>query len=97
MSVPELEKPQMQFDAKISLGNVLTLLTLVGGFIASYYAMKASIANHEWRLLALEDRVRVQWNTSANISNDINSIKQDVAIIRDRMERVKEKVDERIK
>lgn len=90
----ELETPRMQVENKISLGNVLTILVLVGGLFASYYTMQGRIGEHEIRIKALEEALRTQNGQIALINDNINSMKQDLAIIRDRMERVRDKVDQ---
>lgn len=71
------EKLGLQFDKTINLGHVLTIITLIAAFTGAYTAYQVTITNHEDRITRLE-----------NQTNNIWSIKQDVAVIKDRIERL---------
>lgn len=44
----------MTFDGTISVGNLLTALAILGGYIAVAYKTSVNVAQHDFRINALE-------------------------------------------
>jgi hypothetical protein len=86
-----------RFDSTINLGHVLTIVTLLGTLAIAYSTYKVTISSLDSRLAYLEtyrvtnleanDKTRA--SQLVDMSNALYSIKSDVAIIRDRIEREK--------
>lgn len=81
------EKQSLHFDRTISVGHIITVLTLISAFVGAYAAYKVTITDHESRLIRLETMVLQQINSNEAQNNSLWSIKQDVAVIKDRIER----------
>lgn len=91
LDVPQ-DRRKMQFQKSISLGNILTILSIVGGLITVYSQFKADIAvmqatmvqqrevdrQHELALQQLRTEIR----------DDIKEIKGDQRRISDTIERL---------
>ncbi len=77
----------VKFDKTITLGNVILMVGMAGSVVAFFTSTKISLAEHEIRLTRLEritdGLIQSDYTTSVNIG----AIKQDVAVIRDRVER----------
>lgn len=85
MSEPEHKKfAGLQFDRTISLGHILTTVTIIGGLIVAYASYRESHRDHESRLLILER----QYNNIVDQMKTMWEIKENVAVIKDRIERV---------
>jgi len=86
-----------RFDATINLGHVLTIAALLGTLAIAYATYKVTISALESRLAYLETyrinnmeaQIKLQQGYNTEMSNAIYIIKQDVAVIRDRLERDK--------
>jgi Tfp pilus assembly protein PilN len=90
MPVDTVEKTDghsISFDKRISLGNVLTLLSLLGILAGSYVTYRVTISEHETRIQALELSMQRQSSANSELSTMMYNIRQDVAVIRDRLER----------
>lgn len=79
----------MQFDNKISIGNLLTVLALIIGMIAGYSDLQAAQQSQEEKLtvFALEDkereaRLRVVEIAQAGVSSDLRSIQSGILEIK---------------
>lgn len=77
----------LHFDRTVSLGHVLTIVALMSSLVGAYVAYKVTISNHEDRISRLETLMLQQLNTNQDQVNSLWSIKQDVAVIKDRIER----------
>ena len=73
----------LQFDKTISLGHLLTTITIIGGIVVAYASYRESHRDHEGRLLALER----QYTSIADQMKTMWEIKENVAVIKDRIER----------
>jgi 5-bromo-4-chloroindolyl phosphate hydrolysis protein len=88
MSMQEPESQGMRFDLTINLGHIIILGTLFTSIVSTWVTYKVSITNNELRLARLEEFVKAQGASNQEIATDISSIKQDIAIIRYRVDRV---------
>ena len=74
----------LQFDATISLGHVLTIATMVCALVVAYATYRESFRDHENRITMLER----QYVVFTDQMKTIGSIREDVAVIKDRTERI---------
>lgn len=86
--MPEMEPgPEkavgLRFDKTVSLGHVLTAASMLTGIAVAYTTYMVTITDHERRIELLEKQLSV----TIQQMNTMWSIKQDVAVIKDRLER----------
>jgi hypothetical protein len=81
------EDPRVRFDWTINFGQLLTLLAMVASVVTAYYMLKGEIANHEYRLTAMERFTLEQIKLNGENTNSLGEIKTGVAVIKDRLER----------
>lgn len=89
MSVSELERPGMQrprFDWTVNLGHVLTIAALLGTLGTMYTTYQVTVSDHDSRLRTLEKQILFLDTRANDSTNVLYSIKQDLAIIKYRME-----------
>ncbi len=83
------DRRKMQFQKTISLGNVLTIVSIVGGLLTVYSQFKADIAVMQVNLLQQRevDRQHEQMiqQLRTEIRDDIKDIKNDQQRIREAM------------
>lgn len=77
----------LTFNRSVSLGNLLVILTMIGGAISLYIAHKEVIVSHELRIKYLELHTQNQLNTISTMTTTVFSIQRDIAVIKDRLER----------
>lgn len=77
----------VSFDRTISLGHVLTIMSIVFATIGGYVTYRLTIAEHEARLQNLEQQMAHQVLSDSDLRVMMYNIRQDVAVIRDRVER----------
>lgn len=77
----------VSFDKRISLGNVLTVGAFLLAIVGNYVTYRVTISEHENRIAALELQLARQSTTNNELSTMMYNIRQDVAVIRDRLER----------
>lgn len=75
------------FDRTVSLGHILTIMSIIGATIGGYVTYRLTIAEHDVRLRTLEAQMLHQINSNSELNVMMYNIRQDVAIIRDRIER----------
>ena len=80
-------KHPLRFDRTLNLGHVLTIFTLLGTMGIAYATYSVTVAGHDLRLRFLEAQVSTLTNLNVELKAALASIKQDVAVIRDRLER----------
>jgi hypothetical protein len=78
----------MRFDLTINLGHVVVLGTLIASVITTWSSYYTSITNSEIRITRLEKAIETHVANSQDLSENISSLKQDIAILRYRIERV---------
>lgn len=83
----DTEVPKVRFDSTINLGQVITAISMVLSVIAAYYALKSDIQDHETRITRTEKDLARQFDALDKTVDSLSSIKQDIAVIRDRFER----------
>lgn len=81
--------PEIKFDGTVNLGHILTIGTLVSMMAVAYATYKVSMNDHDSRLTFLENQMKSQDAYNVSTSSTLYSIKQDVAIIKDRLEKPK--------
>lgn len=79
----------IKFDGTVNLGHLLTIATLISMMVAAYATYKVTINSHDTRLGMLEAQMKSQEGYNLSTSTALYSIKQDVAIIKDRLEKPK--------
>jgi hypothetical protein len=77
----------ISFDRTVSLGHVLTIMSILAATIGGYVTYRLTIAEHEARLVSLETQMRTQGAAYTELQVMMWNIRQDVAVIRDRLER----------
>jgi hypothetical protein len=77
----------VHFDRTINLGHIMTILTLMVGMAGAYTTYKVSMTEHETRINRLEEITKSQISVGADITSNIYAMKQDLAIIKFRIER----------
>lgn len=80
-----------QFDKTVSLGHLLTTITIIGGLVIAYASYRESHRDHESRIMVLER----QYNSIADQMKTMWEIKENVAVIKDRIERTNSTVSGR--
>lgn len=87
----------MTFDWSINVGQLITIIGMVFALISAYYIIKSDIRSLDIRVLdnfnALDRRLVVmervaqeQITMNAKIIAEVGAVRQDVAVIRDRLE-----------
>ncbi len=87
MSMPPVEEHHMRFDRTVNLGQILTLVAMIFAGIAAWFNMKADMRLQEERIERLEKGYANQWEQIRATTDALSSIRTDIAVIRDRMER----------
>ena len=77
----------MRFDKTINLGHVMTIITLMAGMATAYTTYRVSMAEHETRIDRLEKISTSQISVGAEMTTNLFAMKQDLAIIKYRIER----------
>ena len=77
----------LRFDKTISLGHVLSIMTMMAGIGAAYAAYQVTIGNIEMRIQFLEAQSKSQMSTNIDLVSSMYNIQRDVAVIKDRLER----------
>lgn len=76
----------MTFDWTINVGHLITLVGTGFAMISAYYILKSDVRALDARLIVTEVAVRDQIIMNAKIIAEIGAVRQDVAVIRDRLE-----------
>ena len=88
----QIDRRKMQFQKTISLGNVLTIVSIVGGLITVYSQFKADIAVMQANLVQQREVDRQHEaalsQLRTEIRDDIKEIKGDQRRISDTIERL---------
>jgi NAD/NADP transhydrogenase beta subunit len=89
------EKPnsaaKLRFDTSINLGHILTMLTIGGAIALAYTAYRVEVTELSTRVTILENVSKTQEATTIAV----HSIRSDIAIMRDRLERFESERQER--
>jgi hypothetical protein len=75
----------MQFDYTINIGQIVTLVSFFGGLVAAWYAVKSDLRSIDARVVNVERDTRGQIEQNARIIGEVGAVRQDVAVIRDRV------------
>lgn len=76
----------MTFDWTINVGHLITLAGTGFAMISAYYVLKSDVRALDARLSVTEIAVRDQITMNAKIAAEVGAVRQDVAVIRDRLE-----------
>ena len=76
----------MQFDWTINVSQIITIVGMIFALISAYYILKSDVRALDARLVMTEYAVRDQVSMNAKIIAEIAAVRQDVAVIRDRVE-----------
>jgi hypothetical protein len=76
----------MTFDWTINVSQLLTVVAMVFVLLGAFYTMKSDVRALDARLILAEYGVRDQVHMNAKIIAEIAAVRQDVAVIRDRLE-----------
>ena len=85
ISIPP-KKQSVSFDLSINLGHVITIATLLGTMGVAYSTYSVTVHSHDMRLRYVENQVQSVVSTNTELTKSMYSLRQDVAIIRDRVE-----------
>jgi hypothetical protein len=87
MPLSELEGSHLpKFDWTINLGHVLTIAAVLGTMATAYTTYQVTISDHDARIRSLEKTSQSQDARMSEQSQVLYSIKQDLAIIKYRLE-----------
>lgn len=81
------ETPRVRFDWTISFGHILTVASVGLALATAYTAYQVTINDHDSRIRALEKTSLTLDARTNEIASVMYSIRQDLAIIKYRMER----------
>lgn len=76
----------MIFDWTINVSQLIALFGMVLAILAAFYTMKSDIRALDARIVIAEHGVRDQVHMNAKVIAEIAAVRQDVAVIRDRLE-----------
>jgi hypothetical protein len=87
----------MTFDWSINIGQIIAIIGMLFALISAYYIIKSDIraldtkvtdSYHalDLRIIVSEAAVRDQIGMNAKIIAEVSAVRQDVAVIRDRLE-----------
>lgn len=76
----------MVFDWTINVSVIIAIVGMVFALISAYYIIKSDIKGLDARLGVTEVTLREQIIMNAKIIAEIGAVRQDVAVIRDRLE-----------
>lgn len=76
-----------KFDWTVNFGHILTLIVLGATGITAFATYRVTVADHDVRLKFLEAQYQQQNNLNNILTTTMNKLLQDVAVVRDRMER----------
>ena len=91
MSMSGLEGQVLQhfkFDKTISIGHVLMIATMLVAIGTAYATYRVTVTEFDHRIIYLENYAKSQTNINDSLTTNLNSISRDVAVIKDRVERV---------
>jgi len=78
----------MQIDTTINLGQIISIGGMIVAFIGAYYNLKGDIRSHGDRLTKIDEAESAQIALNTKMIEEMSAMRQDVAIIRDRIDRV---------
>ena len=87
MSLAEPVRALPKFDWTINLGHVLTIAAVLAALGTAYTTYQVTINDHDGRLRALERQDSAQMGRANEVTSALYSIKQDLAIIKYRLDR----------
>lgn len=87
MSEDHVAGSGLRFDLSVNLGQVLTATAMILSVVAAYFAIRSDIRDHEGRIARVEQSVINQDVLNQKAGDSLGSIKTDIAVIRDRLER----------
>jgi hypothetical protein len=76
-------KSNIRYDSTINLGHVLTMITIAGTVALAYATYRVEVSELATRVTILEGLAKTQEATTIAV----HTIRSDIAIIRDRVER----------
>ena len=86
--VEEPRKRGITFNLSINLGHLLTIGTLLITMGAAYSTYAVTVHSHDMRLRFLEAQVQSLVHVNNELTANMYTLRQDVAVIRDRVERM---------
>ena len=86
--VSEPRKQGVTFNLSINLGHLLTIGTMLVTMGVAYSTYAVTVHSHDMRLRFLEAQVQSLVHVNAELTTNIYNLRQDVAVIRDRVERM---------
>lgn len=87
MSEDNTSSKGLRFDLSINLGQVLTAVSMILSVMTAYFAIRSDLRDHESRIAGVEQSVLNQEQFNSKAIDTLGSIKTDIAVIRDRLER----------
>lgn len=82
--MPENQLPRLRYDSTINLGHILTMITVFATVALAYTAYRVEVTEIGTRVTILESLAKTQEATTIAV----HAIRSDIAIMRDRLERV---------
>ena len=76
-----------KFDATISLGHILTAVSMIFTVVAAYFVLDSRVKLQEDRIIRVEQDLNAQKVLNVKTTDVLSEIKTGVAVIQDRLER----------
>lgn len=76
----------MTIDWSINVGQIITIVGMVFAMISAYFILKSDVRALDARITVLEVMVRDQITMNAKLFAEVGAVRQDTAILRDRLE-----------
>jgi hypothetical protein len=81
--------PGVEFSRTVSLGHILTIASFILSAVLAYGAIQSDLNEHRWRIQSLERSTTELIATYRQVTESLAKIKEDLAVVRERVERVK--------
>lgn len=93
MSMHEMEKQSLHLDKTINVGQILTIIGLLTAGLAGFYAVRESTTLNATRIAILERSIQEDRAQARQMVESLQGIRQDMAVIRYRLEKDGKAVD----
>ena len=74
-------------DRTVNLGHILTISAMIVAVFGAYYNVKGDIREHSIRITNAETNISQSLVISQKLLTEIAAIRQDIAVIRERIDR----------
>lgn len=82
------EERKRWIEPRVSLGNILVLVTIVSGLAAGWARLESALSYHNERIVELEDGAKALMNERMREARDVADMRADMRWIRDSLARL---------